>query len=191
MMMGYGKIAATLFFTCAIAGCATRPAVQPQTTAPDAASGKRLAKPERPKTEPLQTKPAAPATAAAPVQDAVRTEPVAAPSAERQLAILRVEAGALVTRVNGDRQLACTKPECKISLPPGTHTFTVGYKDTETRAGSRVTFASMHSRDIEVTLEPGHSYSLTASGRYAPRWWIAVEDTTAKKTVYNDRQRPE
>lgn len=102
-----------------------------------------------------------------------------------------MEAGALVTQVNGDRQLTCTKPGCDIALPPGTHKFTVGYKDTETRAGSRVTFASMHSREIEVTLEPGHTYSLTASGRYTPKWWIAVEDQTANKVVYNDREKRE
>lgn len=117
--------------------------------------------------------------------------PAPPPASTHELALLRVEAGALVTRINGDPKLGCTQPECRIALPPGTHQVTVGYKDTETRAGSRVTFASMHARVIELTLEPGHTYSLTASGRYAPKWWIAVEDHTANKTVYNDRERPQ
>lgn len=117
--------------------------------------------------------------------------PNAPPATAREVAILRVEAGALVTRINDDPKLACMQPECSIPLPPGTHRFTVGYKDTETRGGSRVTYASMHSREIELTLEPGHTYSLTASGRYTPKWWIAVEDRTANKTVYNDREKPQ
>lgn len=164
-------------------------------TPPPATVELRVTEPTEPvetKNPPAQSAPiAVPAPAmVAPTIEPEHTEP-AFLSTARRLATLRVEAGALVTQVNGDRQLSCTKPGCDITLPPGTHRFTVGYKDTETRAGSRVTFASMHSREIEVTLEPGHTYSLTASGRYTPKWWIAVQDETANKVVYNDREKPE
>ncbi len=159
------------------------------------------------KTEPMTKRPAqtlpapgapaakhAPETSSAiriPTPDAKAPLETPALSPAQLVAVLRVEAGALVTQINGDPTLACTQPACKIALPPGTHTLTVGYKDTATRGGSRVTYASMHPRVIEVTLEPGHTYSLTASGRSTPKWWIAIEDRTANKIVYNDRDKPQ
>lgn len=148
-----------LLFAAAVASCVTRPPIK-ATHAP------------------------APVEAAAPTQPAT-----AAPTTEHAVAVLRVDAGALVTQVNGDAKLRCAHPDCRLPLPAGTHKITVTYKDTETRAGSTVTYASMHPRVIEVTLEPGHMYRLTASGRLSRNWWIAVEDYTANKTVYNDREK--
>lgn len=109
---------------------------------------------------------------------------------QEQLAVLTVEAGALITQVNGDPKIRCTRPDCSIPLPPGTHRLTVGYRDTATRAGSTVTYASMYPRVIEITLKPGHRYSMTASGRHSEKWWIAIEDQTTNKVVYNDRPKP-
>lgn len=185
MVGRFATLAAICVAVAAIGGCATRPPVEAKS---------RPSKPAE--TRPAQSRPVETNNATAAVPATANPAPLPAPPegvptpTARELAILRVEAGALVTRVNGDPKLACTQPDCSIPLPPGTHKFTVGYKDTETRAGSRVTYASMHARVIEVTLEPGHTYSLTASGRYAPKWWIAIEDQTANKTVYNDRAKP-
>lgn len=114
----------------------------------------------------------------------------ATPPAPEELAVLIVKSGALITQVNGDPNIRCTRPDCRIPLPPGTHRLTVNYRDTETRGGSRVTYASMYPRVIELKLEPGHHYSLTAAGRYSQKWWVEVEDQTANKTVYDDRQKP-
>jgi hypothetical protein len=127
-----------------------------------------------------------PGIQAEPVKSAAPTSPV-----EEPLAILRVEAGALVTQVNGDPKVRCTRPDCSIPLTPGTHRLTVLYRDTTVRAGSRVTYASMYPRVVEVTLKPGHHYSVTASGRYSQKWWIAIEDQTTNTVVYDDRKKAE
>ena len=164
----------------------TRPGTTMSPVGTESATRQEEAKqttPTSPKENTSQTSPA-PAAGASPEQG-----PPTSPHEE--LAVLRVQAGALITQVNGDPKLHCTRPDCSIPLPPGTHRFTVGYKDTATRAGSTVTYASMYPRVVEVTLEPGHHYSVTAAGRYSQRWWIAIEDQTAKKTVYDDRQKPE
>jgi len=128
-------------------------------------------------------------TAVPPTGDASSPQP---PSLSRdELAVLVVNAGALITQVNGDTKLRCMQPDCKIPLPPGNHRVAVGYRDTATRSGSTVTYTSMFPRVVEITLEPGHRYSVTASGRYSQKWWIAIEDQTANKTVYNDRENPQ
>lgn len=113
------------------------------------------------------------------------------PTPPEELAVLIVHSGALITQVNGDSTLRCMRPDCRISLPPGMHRVAVKYRDTATRGGSTVTYASMYPRIVEIDLEPGHHYSVTASGRYSHKWWISIEDQTANKTVYNDRDKPQ
>lgn len=113
------------------------------------------------------------------------------PSPSEELAVLVVHSGALITQVNGDSSLRCMQPDCRIPLPPGTHRVAVKYRDTATRGGSTVTYASMYPRIVEINLEPGHHYSVTASGRYSHKWWISIEDQTTNKTVYNDRDKPQ
>jgi hypothetical protein len=115
----------------------------------------------------------------------------ATPTPPEELAVLVVHSGALITQVNGDSTLRCMRPDCRISLPPGMHRVAVKYRDTATRGGSTVTYASMYPRIVEIDLEPGHRYSVTASGRYSHKWWISIEDQTANKTVYDDRDTPQ
>lgn len=202
MKQSYPQIAGTLLLL--LAGCtATLPppseppkhavtAAPTQVTESDQAAG-RVAKNGAP-AQTILTLPAEKATTApqqpSPSTGASAAQPLSS-SSQKQLAVLRVEAGALVTQVNGDPKIRCTHPDCSIPLQPGTHSFTVGYRDTATRAGSKVTYASMYPRVIEVTLEPGHRYTMTASGRYSEKWWIAVEDQTTNKIVYSDREKPE
>jgi hypothetical protein len=157
----------------ALAGCAVAPPAQTTRVA-----AKSTLSP--PPSETTKTA-SVPAPARAPVAAAPK------PIAPESLALLRVEAGALVTQVNGDPKLRCMQADCTIPLPPGKHRFTVGYKRTEMRAGSTVTFASMYPREIELTLEPGHRYRVSASGRYAHKWWVSIADDTANKVVYDDR----
>lgn len=133
-----------------------------------------------------------PASAAATKTAAVNPKKiVTTPSLQEPLAVLRVEAGALITQVNGDPKVRCTRPDCRLPLAPGTHRITVLYQDTTVRAGSRVTYASMYPRVVELTLEPGHHYALTAAGRYSQKWWVSVEDQTTNKIVYDDRETSE
>ena len=113
------------------------------------------------------------------------------PTPAEELAVLVVQSGALITQVNGDSSLHCMRPECRIPLPPGIHRVAVKYLDTAKRGGSTVTYSSMYPRIVEINLEPGHHYAVTASGRYSHKWWISIEDQTTNKTVYNDRDKPQ
>lgn len=115
--------------------------------------------------------------------------PLQKPTAPEELAVLVVQSGALITQVNGDSSLRCMQPECRIPLPPGTHRVAVKYRDTAKRGGSTVTYSSMYPRIVEINLEPGHQYAVTASGRYSHKWWISIEDQTTNKTVYDDRDK--
>lgn len=207
-MVGLKTRLAAACLAASVAGaCATRPAVEAEPARNKSTDAQAVQRQPAPRTQaaPAPAPSPAPASSPAPIPPAparaaaetpalpetAANKPAAASTAQ-QLAVLRVEAGALVTRVNGDPRLACTNPDCRIPLPPGTHRFTVGYKEAVTRAGTGVTYASLRSREIEVTLEPGHTYSVSAAGKSTPRWWIAVEDETASKIVYDDREaRPE
>lgn len=187
---------AAMLLTLLCVGCATAP--QPNVDA-RAASAPTRATSEQKIVPPAASEQAAATPMEPPAAEPERTQPTPAPEASGQadaaavarqkLAVLRVQAGALITQVNGDPKIHCIRPDCTIPLPAGTHRFTVGYKDTATRAGSKVTYASMYPRVVEVTLKPGHHYSVTASGRYSHKWWIAIEDQTTKKVVYDDRVR--
>lgn len=149
----------------------------------------KISKPVETTRDPLATdqeeeQPATPTASGDAVTDQEPTPP-------EELAVLIVHSGALITQVNGDSTLRCMRPDCRIPLPPGMHRVAVKYRDTATRGGSTVTYASMYPRIVEINLEPGHRYSVTASGRYSHKWWISIEDQTANKTVYNDRDKPQ
>jgi hypothetical protein len=181
------------------AGCAiTAPPVQtPERSVPETATTKAPVAEtalSAKSTGAKKTAPGTPAEESSPSSSVAAAAAAAghvAPPAPEELAVLIVKSGALITQVNGDPNIRCTRPDCRIPLPPGTHRFTVGYRDTETHGGSTVTYASMYPRVIELKLEPGHHYSVTAAGRYSQKWWVEVEDQTANRTVYNDRQKPQ
>jgi hypothetical protein len=190
----------SMFLLLLCAGCVTiaPPSEQrPEHSATGAATAKTPGTGTTPAAKPTEaenTAPAAPAEESNPPPSVAVASPApehATPPPPEELAVLVVKSGALITQVNGDPKIRCTRPDCRIPLPPGTHRFTVGYRDTETRAGSTVTYASMYPRVIELKLEPGHQYSVTAAGRYSQKWWVEVEDQTANKTVYDDRQKPQ
>lgn len=181
-------------------GCATAPPspeTESERTAPPTASespaapvsSKKIAKSVETAQDPLATnqEEGSPATPTPSGDTATAQEP----TPPEELAVLIVHSGALITQVNGDSSLRCMRPDCRIPLPPGMHRVAVKYRDTATRGGSTVTYASMYPRIVEINLEPGHRYSVTASGRYSHKWWISIEDQTANKTVYNDREKPQ
>lgn len=210
MAQNYPQFAGALLLLLMLlltAGCATRK-ISVDTPEHAAAASKSLSQSPPPEAAKPAPEPTAAASTAQPAEAEQKTavkstderteQPASAtnastdgnaPSAREQLAVLRVQAGALITEVNGDPKLHCTRPDCTIPLTPGTHRLTVSYKDTTRRGGSTVTYASMYPRVIEVTLKPGHRYSVTASGRHSEKWWIAIEDQTANKMVYDDREK--
>lgn len=186
--------------TALVLGCATAPpspVTESEGAAPPTASesptapapSTKISKSVETAQDPLATnqEKERPATPMAPGDTAAAQEP----TPPEELAVLIVHSGALITQVNGDSTLRCMRPDCRISLPPGMHRVAVKYRDTATRGGSTVTYASMYPRIVEIDLEPGHHYSVTASGRYSHKWWISIEDQTANKTVYNDRDKPQ
>jgi hypothetical protein len=172
-MKNYWLLAGTALLVLGCAAVAPSPVVQPERAAPP---------------PPARTAQKA-AARSSEATDSIKT--TKSPTPNEELAVLVVHSGALITQVNGDSTLQCMRPDCRIPLPPGTHRVAVKYLATATRSGSTVTYASMYPRIVEISLEPGHRYSVTVSGRLSHKWWISIEDQTANKTVYDDRDKPQ
>lgn len=108
-----------------------------------------------------------------------------------RLAVLEVSAGAIV-EVDENRNYRCEQFECDFHLLPGEHSFTVSYEGPRhsTIPGYQTQYRFERPRVVSLTLEAGHTYTLTAwASNGNTDWWIAVTDDkyNGEGFFYSDR----
>ena len=105
-----------------------------------------------------------------------------------QMAIMEVASGAVIHDIDGNRDLSCEPFSCEFVLAPGRHRFTVGYSGNVGASGLKL--RSTENRAIELSLEQGHAYTISAwEHSEKPTWWVVVTDSTAKTIIYKDRDK--
>ena len=103
-----------------------------------------------------------------------------------QMATMEVASGVVIHDIDGNRDLNCEPFSCEFVLAPGKHRFTVGYNGNVGTSGLKL--RSVENRVIELSLERGHAYTISAwEHSEKPTWWVVVTDSTAKTIVYKDR----